>query len=110
VVLAWWLLLFQAEVMIYGELKLLNPERELHGKGEVTVVRKNLFLSSVFCAALACGGVILAQGPAANIDPNKHPSLAEAQHHILEAYQKIDAAQTANKEELAWLIHQEQKS
>ena len=64
------------------------------------MVRANLFLSSVFCAALVCGGVILAQGPAANIDPNKHPNLAEAQHHIMEAYQKIDAAQTANKEEL----------
>ena len=64
------------------------------------MIRRNLFLSSVLCVALICGGVIFAQAPATNIDPNKHPNLAEAQHHILQASQKIDEAQQANKEEL----------
>jgi len=64
------------------------------------MIRKNLFVTSVFCAALVCGGVVIAQAPATNISPSKHPNLAEAQHHMLEAYQKIDAAQTDNKEEL----------
>jgi hypothetical protein len=42
----------------------------------------------------------LAQRPAANIDPNKHPNLAEAQHHIQAAYEKAEEAQKANKDEL----------
>jgi hypothetical protein len=61
---------------------------------------RNLFLSSVFCVAVVCGGVALAQGPETNIDPSKHPNLAEAQHQIAAAYEKIDAAQQANKDEL----------
>jgi hypothetical protein len=86
--------------MIYGESEALSPEGNLQGKGGVNMIRKNLFLSSVFCAALVYGGVVLAQAPATNIDPNKHGNLAEAQHHILEAYQKIDVAQKDNKDEL----------
>jgi hypothetical protein len=61
---------------------------------------RKFFLSSLLCGGLICGGVLLAQGPAANIDPNKHANLAEAQHHIQQAYAKIDEAQKANKEEL----------
>ena len=40
------------------------------------------------------------QGPETNIDASKHPNLAEAQHQIAAACQKIDAAQQANKDEL----------
>lgn len=64
------------------------------------MIRKNLLVTSVFCAALVCGGVVIAQAPATDINPSKHPNLAEAQHHMVEAYKKIDAAQTDNKEEL----------
>jgi hypothetical protein len=69
-------------------------------KGDATMFKRNLFLGSVLCAALVCGGAVLAQGPETNIDPSKHPNLAEAQHQIAAAYEKIDAAQRANKEEL----------
>jgi hypothetical protein len=62
--------------------------------------RKNLFLASVLAGVLVCGGAVLAQAPGMTIDANKHPNLAEAQHHIQQAYQKIDEAQHVNKEEL----------
>jgi hypothetical protein len=45
-------------------------------------------------------GVTFAQHPETNIDPARHSNLAAAQHHIAEAIEKIDAAQSANKDEL----------
>ena len=60
---------------------------------------KSLVLSTVLGSVLMCGG-IFAQAPTLNIDHNKHPNLAEAQHHIQQAYQKIDEAQQDNKEQL----------
>jgi hypothetical protein len=63
-------------------------------------MKKNLLLSSILAGALVCGGVVLAQAPGVDIDMHKHPNLAEAQHHIQQAYQKIDEAQRANKDEL----------
>jgi hypothetical protein len=62
--------------------------------------RKNMFLTGALAAVLVSGGVILAQAPPVDIDQNRHPNLAEAQHHIVQAYQKIDEAQQANKENL----------
>jgi hypothetical protein len=44
--------------------------------------------------------MMFAQGPAQNIDPNKHPNLASAQASIAHAYQKIDTAQQANRDQL----------
>ena len=61
---------------------------------------RNLVLSGVLGGVLMCGGIVLAQAPTLSIDHNKHPNLAEAQHHIQQAYQKIDEAQQANKEQL----------
>jgi hypothetical protein len=61
---------------------------------------RNLVLSTLLGGVLMCGGVVLAQAPTLNIDPNKHGNLAEAQHHIQQAYQKIDEAQQANKDQL----------
>ena len=40
-------------------------------------------------AAVLCGGVMFAQAPVVNIDSHKHPNLAGAQGHIVEAYQLI---------------------
>jgi hypothetical protein len=62
--------------------------------------KRKIFLGIVLCAGLVGGGMLLAQGPVANIDPHRHPSLAEAQQHIQQAYAKTDEAQKANKEEL----------
>lgn len=62
--------------------------------------KKNLFLSSVLAAALGAGGVVLAQGIGVDIDAHKHPNLAEAQHHIQQAYQKIDDAQKADNDQI----------
>jgi len=61
---------------------------------------KNLVLSTALGGMLVCGGMVLAQAPTPNIDPHKHPNLAEAQHHIQQAYQKIEEAQQANRDQL----------
>jgi hypothetical protein len=62
--------------------------------------RKNLLLSSILAGALVCGGVVLAQAPGVDIDAHRHPNLADAQHHIQQAYEKIDEAQRANRDQL----------
>lgn len=46
---------------------------------------------------LAFGGVLIAQAPAQNVNPHRHPNLAAAQRLANEAYQKIVAAQQANE-------------
>jgi hypothetical protein len=63
-------------------------------------MKKNLLWCGVLVGALVFGGLALAQKPVENIDPNKHPNLASGQQHIIQAYQRIDDARTANKEEL----------
>lgn len=61
---------------------------------------RKIFLATVLCAGLIGGGVLLAQAPVENIDPHRHPNLAEAQHHIQQAYAKTEEAQKDNKDEL----------
>jgi hypothetical protein len=61
---------------------------------------RNLVLGCILGGALVFGGFALAQGPALNIDPHRHANLAEAQHHLQQAYGKIDEAQRENKDEL----------
>jgi F0F1-type ATP synthase membrane subunit b/b' len=61
---------------------------------------KNLVLGGILAVALVCGGYALAQGPVVNIDSHRHPNLAEAQHHLQQAYGKVDEAQRENKDEL----------
>ncbi|MGB6875766.1 MAG: hypothetical protein WBD87_06995 [Candidatus Acidiferrales bacterium] len=58
------------------------------------------FAVLVFVLGLAFVGVTFAQRPATDIDPARHPNLADAQHHIAQAFDKIDAAQNANKDQL----------
>ena len=62
--------------------------------------KKNLILTSLLGGVLVCGGVVLAQAPGVDIDPARHGNLADAQKHIQQAYEKIDEAQHANKEQL----------
>jgi hypothetical protein len=57
---------------------------------------KNI-LRLLLCAALFCGSMAMAQKPAQNINPNRHPNLAAAQRLSEQAYQKIIAAQQANE-------------
>jgi hypothetical protein len=57
-------------------------------------------LSFLLGGALVFGGFALAQGPVVNIDSHRHPNLAEAQHHLQQAFGKIDEAQRENKDEL----------
>ncbi|MES2220240.1 MAG: hypothetical protein V4587_04655 [Acidobacteriota bacterium] len=62
---------------------------------------KNSFIRTlVMCSVMVGSSMMFAQGPAQNIDPNKHPNLAAAQRSISHAYEKIDAAQQANREQL----------
>jgi hypothetical protein len=61
---------------------------------------RNLVLSLLLGGALVLAGFALAQGPVVNIDSHRHPNLAEAQHHLQQAYGKIDEAQKENKDEL----------
>ncbi|MGB7496822.1 MAG: hypothetical protein WBR26_24630 [Candidatus Acidiferrum sp.] len=61
---------------------------------------KNVLLGSALGLALFGAGMLCAQRPVENIDPNHHPNLAAAQHHLQEAWASTDAAQKANKDEL----------
>ncbi len=54
-------------------------------------------LSIAVAGALVAGGVAIAQHPEQNVNPNKHPNIAAAQHLTEEAYNKIVAAQQANE-------------
>jgi hypothetical protein len=47
--------------------------------------------------ALFCGGMLVAQKPVQNVNPQHHPNLAAAQRLSEQAYQKIIAAQQANE-------------
>ena len=59
-----------------------------------------VYLAAALILCLVSIGVTFAQRPESNIDPSKHPNLAEAQHHILQAFEKIDEAQRSNKDQL----------
>ena len=61
---------------------------------------KSFYLGAALAVCLAFIGVTFAQRPETDIDPAKHLNLAEAQHHIRQAAQKIDEAQRDNHEQL----------
>jgi hypothetical protein len=52
-------------------------------------------ITAILSAVLFCG-LTLAQEPVEDIDKGKHPNLAEAQHHVVEANQRIAEAQKDN--------------
>jgi hypothetical protein len=64
------------------------------------MTKNNVIRTIVMCSVMAGSSMVFAQGPAQNIDASKHPNLASAQTSIAHAYQKIDAAQQANREQL----------
>src|SRR5262249_7873920 len=59
---------------------------------------RNVCITGLLAACLALAAVVVAQR--ANIDPSQHPSLAEAQQHILEATKKIHEAHERDKSDL----------
>lgn len=87
---------------------------------------KNYILGAIACTAAVCGGVMYAQQqtvvyeqqpavvyeqpssvvvyqqqqPVVNIDPHRHGNLAAAQGYIVDAYQRIQNAQSANHGQL----------
>ncbi len=64
------------------------------------MTKNHVIRTLVMCSVMASTSMLFAQGPAQNIDPNKHANLASAQRSIAHAYQKIDAAQQANADRL----------
>lgn len=58
---------------------------------------RNLALGGVLGVGLLAAGILIAQNPPAeNIDPNRHPHLAAAQHHLRMAFDEASEAQHAN--------------
>ncbi len=54
---------------------------------------RRMILSSGLCLGLFASGFLVAQ----NVDARRHPNLAEAQHLIQQAVERLDAAQNANR-------------
>jgi hypothetical protein len=64
------------------------------------MMNRDLIIKAALAATLVCAATVFAQAPVVNIG-NKHPDLRSAQEHIVQAYQIIDKAQQANKDQLA---------
>lgn len=64
------------------------------------MTKRNVLLGSVLGAALFGAGMLCAQRPVTNIDPHRHPNLAEAQQHLMQAWGKTDEAQRDNRDQL----------
>jgi hypothetical protein len=64
------------------------------------VKHKNVYLAAALVVSLGFIGTTLAQHPENDIDPKKHPALAEAQHHLSEANAKIEESQRYYKDNL----------
>jgi hypothetical protein len=58
-----------------------------------------LISSSFLCLALL-GGSAIAKEPARNVSAKKHPNIAAAQKLVVQAFNKIEAAQKANEFDL----------
>ena len=64
------------------------------------MTKRKLFIATAIYTGLICVGVTFAQAPVVNIDPHRHGNMAAAQRYIVQAYQKLDAAQRANDDQL----------
>jgi hypothetical protein len=64
------------------------------------MTKRSLLVSTVLYTAITCVSVTFAQAPVVNIDPHRHGNMAAAQKFIVQAYQKLDAAQQANDDQL----------
>jgi hypothetical protein len=73
------------------------PGAEINSLKECMMTKERVVLSCLLGPALLCGGVLLAQKPAQNVSPKRHPNLAAAQRLSEQAFQRITAAQQANE-------------
>jgi hypothetical protein len=65
-----------------------------------TQMKMKLLLGTAAGALLFVAGIAVAQQPANNIDARRHPHLAAAQQHVVEAWQATETARTDNHEQL----------
>ncbi|HTT18277.1 MAG TPA: hypothetical protein VMG82_05000 [Candidatus Sulfotelmatobacter sp.] len=63
-------------------------------------MKKFKYPAIVVALGLALMGIAFAQVPETDINPSRHPNLAEAQHHVVQAYAKVVEAQKDNKDQL----------
>jgi hypothetical protein len=64
------------------------------------MTKKSFYLAGTLALGLVAMGVAYAQRPETDIDPSKHSHLADAQKHVVEAYNKVVEAQKDNHDEL----------
>jgi hypothetical protein len=64
------------------------------------MTKKNLLINVIVIAALLCSGLVLAQAPVQDINPNLHSNLATAQGHVVQAYNSILVAQELNNDDM----------
>jgi hypothetical protein len=62
---------------------------------------RKVLMGGALGVGLLAGGILIAQAPPENIDPHRHPALANAQHHIHEAFDEVMHAQQAHD----WDLH-----
>jgi len=62
---------------------------------------RRIVIVGALLLGLIGAGVGIAQGPAQNVRPGRHPNLAAAQRLSEQAYQRIVAAQQANEFDMA---------
>lgn len=58
---------------------------------------RNAIITSFIGAGILTGAAMIAQRPAQDVSAAKHPNLAAAQKLVVQAYDKITAAQKANE-------------
>jgi hypothetical protein len=75
-----------------------SPSLPFRNQGEKNMNYKNVCMIGLLALCLALAGAVVAQR--SSIDPSQHPSLAEAQQHILEATKKIHEAHERDKSDL----------
>jgi len=66
-------------------------------KNELEVAMRNIIFSAIVGIMMMSATAGIAAEPAVNVDSKLNPNLAEAQQLSRQAYQKIEAAQKANK-------------
>ncbi len=61
---------------------------------------RRLLVTATLAGWLFVAATALAQMPATNVSPARHPNLAAAQHLVDQAFSKVTAAQRANEFDL----------
>jgi hypothetical protein len=61
---------------------------------------KNKTSAFVIAASFVTVTLLFAQAPVVNISPERHGNLAAAQNYIVQAYQMVNRAQSANDSQL----------